>query len=107
METANVKIPFGLAVVLSEVVDLLLHAVDANGNVVSRTLISKDNYKQTSKIVVVGTKKVEVAPPVVETPVEPIAPETPVTPVTPVTPPEEPDSDLPTGWDTPENPYYN
>ena len=80
---------------------------DAKGNVISRTLISKDNYKQTSKIVVVGTKKVEVAPPVVETPVEPIAPETPVTPVTPVTPPEEPDSDLPTGWDTPENPYYN
>lgn len=83
---------------------------DANGNVISRTLISKDNYKQTSKIVAVGTKKVEVKPPVVQIPDEPVVTPPavePVTPPTPVTPPEDHGSDLPTGWDTPENPYYN
>lgn len=62
---------------------------DKNGNEISNTLISKDTYKQTSKIVKVGTKKVE---PVVETPVE------------------EPNSQtdkpsLPIGWDNPESPY--
>lgn len=73
---------------------------DADGNVISRTLISKDSYKQTSKIVVVGTKKVEKpVPPVVETPDEPSV-ETP-------TKPSDDNKDLPTGWDTPENPYYN
>lgn len=45
METANVKIPFGLAVVLSEVVELLLHAVDANGKVVPRKLPFRLHYR--------------------------------------------------------------
>lgn len=78
---------------------------DANGKEISRTLISKDSYKQTSKIVVVGTKKVEKPPVVVTPPVE--EPSTPITPTTPEPPQEEPGSNLPTGWDTPENPYYN
>ena len=76
---------------------------DAQGNLISRTLISKDTYKETSKIVVVGTKKVE-KPPVVENP-QPV-PEQPVTPQNPTNPSEN-EPDLPTGWDTPENPYYN
>ena len=80
---------------------------DANGNQISRTLISSDTYKQTSKIIAVGTKKVEVTPPVVEVPEEPVVIPPAEEPVTPVTPPENPGSDLPTGWDTPENPYYN
>lgn len=77
---------------------------DANGNQISKTLISSDSYKQTSKIITVGTKKVE----------KPVQPETPT---------EENNnsnginsettnnnnsssSEWPTGWDTPENPYY-
>lgn len=77
---------------------------DAKGNQISRTLISKDSYKQTSKIVVVGTKKVEKPPVVV-----PEVPENPV--IDPPTQPgnneQEDSGNLPTGWDTPENPYYN
>ena len=80
---------------------------DANGNVISRTLISKDTYKQTSKIIVVGTKKVEVKPPVVEEPQQPVVTPPVQEPTTPPVTPEQPGSDLPTGWDTPENPYYN
>ncbi|MBQ9266810.1 MAG: VanW family protein [Clostridia bacterium] len=64
---------------------------DANGNEISNTLVSKDSYKQTSKIVKVGTKKVE-TPAVVEPTQEP-TPENPTTP------------SLPTGWDSPESPY--
>lgn len=81
---------------------------DADGNVISRTLISKDNYKQTSKIVVVGTKKAETTTtPVQENPNTP-AEETPATnPQEPSNQGEDKDQDLPTGWDTPENPYYN
>lgn len=77
---------------------------DANGNVISRTLISKDNYKQTSKIVAVGTKKV--APPVVDVPDVPNVPDTPPV-VNPPVDNSDDNNDLPTGWDTPENPYYN
>lgn len=78
---------------------------DADGNVISKTLISKDTYKQTSKIVVVGTKKVEKpVPPVVETPDKPSA-ETPTTPEESKS--SNDDKGLPTGWDTPENPYYS
>lgn len=82
--------------------------LDSNGNEKSRTLISSDSYKQTSKIVVVGTKKVEVTPPVVDEPVvTPPVQEEPVTPPVSETPTQKPENDLPTGWDTPENPYYN
>ena len=82
----------------------------------SRTLISKDTYKATDKIVKVGTKKVETTP-VVEpepttqpetptTPSEPTTPETPTTPTTPATPTNPDNGGWPTGWDTPENPDY-
>ena len=74
---------------------------DSKGNVISETLISKDTYKQTSKIITVGTKKVE-KPPVVVTPE---IPDEPI--VEPPVQPEDPGPDLPAGWDTPENPYYN
>lgn len=67
---------------------------DASGKEISKTLVSKDSYKQTSKIIKVGTKKVEV--------VAPVEPEIPVVPETPV---ENPDTSLPTGWDNPESPY--
>ena len=71
---------------------------DKDGNEISKTLISSDTYKQTSKIVTVGTKKVE----------------KPVEVVTPTEPEASSDNnqsgnnenDWPTGWDTPENPYY-
>lgn len=81
---------------------------DANGNEISRTLISKDKYAATNKIIKVGTK-VNTPPPVVTPPVEVVVPETPVTPEVPVTPeiPEEPERDLPPGWDSPESPYGN
>jgi len=86
---------------------------DEKGKEISRTLISSDTYKQTSKIVTVGTKKVE----------KPIVPETPTvdnnqentTQNSGTTNPNNntsmdaatnPDSEWPTGWDTPENPYY-
>ena len=82
---------------------------DENGKEISKTLISSDTYKQTSKIITVGTKKVE-------TPTEPQNPTTPAEPSVPSTPeqpsqnPENPQDDesdnWPTGWDTPENPYY-
>ena len=64
---------------------------DANGKEISRKLISKDTYKQTSKIIKVGTKKVE----------KPVEPVTPVEPTTS----EENTSSLPTGWNNPESPY--
>lgn len=72
---------------------------DANGKELSKTLISSDTYKQTSKIVTVGTKKVE-------KPVEPVVPETPT--VTPENNNQNNDlnDEWPIGWDTPENPYY-
>lgn len=71
---------------------------DENGNQISRTLISSDSYKQTSKIVKVGTKKVEVPPTPVEPTVDPNV----------TNPPEESNENtgLPSGWDTPENPGY-
>lgn len=68
---------------------------DANGNEISKTLISKDTYKQTSKIVKVGTKKVE-------KPIETVTPDEPTTPSVGV---DENQSSLPTGWDNPESPY--
>lgn len=67
---------------------------DASGKEISRKLISKDTYKQTSKIIKVGTKKVE-------KPVEPVKPVTPTEPTTP----DENTPSLPTGWDNPESPY--
>ena len=67
---------------------------DASGKEISRKLISKDTYKQTSKIIKVGTKKVE----------KPVEPVKPVTPAEPTTPNENTPS-LPTGWDNPESPY--
>lgn len=67
---------------------------DTSGKEISRKLISKDTYKQTSKIIKVGTKKVE-------KPVEPVEPVTPTEPTTP----DENTPSLPTGWDNPESPY--
>lgn len=79
---------------------------DTAGNVISRTLISKDSYKQTSKIVSVGTKKVEQpVTPVEETPDESTTGT--LTQPEETKPDENNNSNLPTGWDTPENPYYN
>jgi len=77
---------------------------DKNGKEISKTLISSDTYRQTSKIVTVGTKKVVV-------PVQPVEPEVNEQPSDGNTP-ETPDqgnnnsSEWPTGWDNPENPYY-
>ncbi|MBQ8298569.1 MAG: VanW family protein [Clostridia bacterium] len=75
---------------------------DANGNVVSETLITKDRYTPINEIIKVGTK--------VDRPVTPVTPVTPpvvTEPEVPVTPPveEEPDRELPPGWDSPESPY--
>lgn len=67
---------------------------NAAGEEISNTLISKDSYQQTSKIIKVGTKVVE--------PVEPVEPAQPTEP-TPTEP--NPGSSLPTGWDNPESPY--
>jgi vancomycin resistance protein YoaR len=67
------------------------------GEEISRTLISKDTYAVTNKIVKVGTK------PIVVTPVEPVTPETPVQPST--EPQNENPVILPPGWDSPESPY--
>lgn len=79
---------------------------DSNGKEISRTLISSDTYKQTSKIVTVGTKKVE----------KPIEPEISVdnngnqssnnSSTENNNAATNPDSEWPTGWDSPENPYY-
>lgn len=74
---------------------------DESGKELSRKLISSDSYRQTSKIVKVGTMKVE--------PVAPEGPENPENPSqnpgeVPGTDPNTPD--LPTGWDNPENPLY-
>lgn len=63
---------------------------DKNGNVISETLLSKDRYIATDKIVAVGTKvkaPVVTPPPVIEEPSV------------------EPPRDLPPGWDSPESPY--
>lgn len=74
---------------------------DSNGNVISRTLISKDKYYPINEIIKVGTKQKQVTPPPTsEVPTEPNEPTTPVIP-------EEPERDLPPGWDSPESPYGN
>ena len=83
---------------------------DANGKEIKRVLISQDSYQATNKIIKVGTKKIN-QPTAVVDPVEPVTPvEEPVTPPAeePTTPtkPEDPNSQWPTGWDTPENPNY-
>lgn len=66
---------------------------DANGNVISETLLSEDKYIATDKIVKVGTKVKQ------QEVVVPVEPE-------PTPEPEpEPDRDLPPGWDSPESPY--
>ena len=70
---------------------------DANGNVISETLLNKDRYTPIDEVIKVGTK-VNTPPPVV------VEPDVPVTPVQPEEP-EEPDRDLPPGWDSPESPY--
>ena len=65
---------------------------DASGNVISRTLISKDRYAATNKIVKIGTK----------------AEPTPTPVPTPTPTPDYSDDDgreLPPGWDSPESPY--
>lgn len=65
---------------------------DSSGNVISRTLISKDRYAATNKIIKIGTK-VEATP-------------TPAPTPTPT--PDYSDDDgreLPPGWDSPESPY--
>ena len=79
---------------------------DAIGKEIKRTLISKDTYSPTDKIIKVGTKKVV-------KPVEPVTPDPVVETTTTVTPeqpttttPEQPSTQWPTGWDTPENPTY-
>ena len=81
---------------------------DKNGKQISRTLISSDTYKQTSKIVIVGTKKVE----------KPIENEGQNNQNSSWIPginggentqdnaSNNPNSEWPTGWDSPENPYY-
>lgn len=65
---------------------------DAEGNVISETLLSKDKYIATDKIIKVGTKVKE---PVVQPPVVDPEPE----------PEPEPPRDIPPGWDSPESPY--
>lgn len=76
---------------------------DKSGNVISRTLISKDKYIATDEIIKVGTKaeQVIVAPPKPE-----ITPETTVKPTTiPDDDYHDDDDGLPPGWDSPESPY--
>ena len=78
---------------------------DQSGKEISRTLISSDTYRQTSKIITVGTKKVE------NTVVNPSEPnkntETPIDNSENTNNNiEDNSSEWPTGWDTPENPYY-
>ena len=68
---------------------------DANGNIISRTLISKDRYIPTNEIIKVGTKVIEEKPPVVEPDPEPQPPEEE----------KDPENELPPGWDSPESPY--
>ena len=70
---------------------------DENGNVISRTLISKDKYIPTNRIVKIGTKE--------PTPVVPEVPEVPEEPDVSEPEPDEPIRDLPPGWDSPESPY--
>lgn len=82
---------------------------DANGNVISETLLSSDTYKQTSKIVTVGTKRVE-------KPVENQSNENSNQTGTEnnensnqqgnSSSENNSESEWPTGWDSPENPYY-
>mgnify|MGYP003317374051 CR=1 FL=1 len=74
------------------------------GKQISKTLISSDTYKQTSKIVTVGTKKVE-------KPVENVGQENQGSGInggenTQNNASTNPNSEWPTGWDSPENPYY-
>lgn len=76
---------------------------DSNGNVISETLITKDRYIPINEIVKVGTKQNNPTPPPV-----PVTPPVTTEPTTPVTPPveeEEPDRELPPGWDSTESPY--
>lgn len=78
---------------------------DANGNEISRTLISKDRYSPTDEIIKVGTKEEVVI-------VVPVEPETPATTPTETPENEKPkyedeDDGLPEGWDSPESPYAN
>ena len=78
---------------------------DQSGKEISRTLISSDTYRQTSKIITVGTKKVE------NTVVNPSEPnENTETPIdnsgNTNNNIEDNSNEWPTGWDTPENPYY-
>lgn len=84
---------------------------DKSGNVISETLISSDSYRQTSKIVTVGTKKVET--PIENTTTTPTEPEgsnngetNNGTSGTQEGSNSSNNGGLPTGWDSPENPYY-
>lgn len=81
---------------------------DINGNLISRTLISKDSYLQTSQIIKVGTNIVNTEPTIpVQQGVEEPSGETPESSEEPVVETTEPIQTLPPGWDTPENPYVN
>lgn len=68
---------------------------DSNGNVISKTLISKDKYSATDKIIKVGTKVVTTPTP---TP-------TPTPEPTQEAKKDEESRELPPGWDSPESPY--
>lgn len=81
---------------------------DKNGNVISRTLISKDRYIPTNEIIKVGTKE-EI---IIIAPVEQEKEEKEET--NPILPNEnmgniiyDEDEGLPEGWDSPESPYAN
>lgn len=66
---------------------------DSAGNIISRTLISKDRYAATNKIIKVGTKT------------EPTPIQTPTVTLTPKEEVKENERELPPGWDSPESPY--
>lgn len=79
---------------------------DSSGNVISRTLISKDRYIATNEIVKVGAKETVI----IEVPVEPeIKEETSSVPDVIINSEEDyeedEDSELPPGWNSPESPY--
>ena len=78
---------------------------DETGKEVSRTLISSDTYRQTSKIITVGTKKVVVVQPIEPEVTEP-SEDTNQNNGQEIAPEDNSSSEWPTGWESPENPYY-
>ena len=73
-----------------------------DGKELSNDLISTSKYSPLQKIVKVGTKETKPVTPVTPTP-DPVTPPDPVDPILP-SDPSDPGSDLPPGWDVPENP---